>query len=384
MDRLNTEEAVFLLKMLVETNTSNPPGNEKLLADKISGYLSGTRAVVRSVPCGSGRASILAKIQGTGERKPLILCGHMDTVPFGKTARWHFPPDLLTEDGGRYYGRGTSDMKSGLAALLYAFKKAAAHPQMPLGDIYLAATADEESQGLGAQSLMGRLPLQNGIMLIAEPTANGIGICSKGTVWAHFMIKGKTAHGAYPEQGIDAIHAAVELHQTLTGFCQTYTDPLLGPSTCTMTEIRGGVKTNMVADCCETVMDIRTTPNLENTVLIEKIHAACREIMAQYDGLDIQINISNNREPVAVDPMQEPVEQVAAIIKTQTGNQPAYKGIRFFSDASVFAGNCTQLTCMLFGPGREENAHIVDEYVDKDAYFTSIVCYNELLHTYFS
>ena len=185
MDR---DEALSVLKMLVETNTTNPPGNEQRLAEKIKGLLDGSVAESYIVPCGKDRASLVAKIVGTGKEPPLILCGHMDTVPFGDPERWSFPPDQLTQKGDLLYGRGTSDMKSGLAAMLCAFRTAARREESPRGDIYLALTADEESSGLGAETIAAELPLQGGILYIAEPTDNAIGICSKGTLWVRLNV----------------------------------------------------------------------------------------------------------------------------------------------------------------------------------------------------
>lgn len=378
------EEALALLKGLVETDTQNPPGRESRLADFLTEFLKGTHAVLQRIPCReTGRDSLVARLPGTGERRPLILCGHMDTVPAGDETAWSVPPIALTVREGRAYGRGTSDMKSGLAAIAYAFREAARRDDLPQGDIYLAATADEESNGLGAAAMSTHLPLDTGVVYIAEPTDNALGISAKGTLWLKVRIQGRTAHGAYPERGINAIDMAYELHARLAAFCARHEDPLLGPATCTLTGIQGGVKANMVADTCTLTMDIRTTPDLPNELVVEEVQRIAGQLKEEHPGLQMAFSIQNDRAAVQVAPDAPEVRRLARVIAEELGEEPAQKGIKFFSDASIFVRTNPAVPCVQFGPGREDHAHIVDEYVELSSYFSSILCYNKLLANYF-
>ncbi len=377
-------EAIALLKMVVDNNTVNPPGNEKILADKICDYLQGTNAVVKTISLTDQRTDVVAYIKGTGTYKPIIICGHMDTVPYGNESIWHFPADKLTYADGCYYGRGTSDMKSGLAASLYAFKQMAQLQQKPLGDIIFAATADEETGGTGAKALLDTLPLKEAdAMIIAEPTCNDLGIASKGTLWMDFEIYGKSSHGAYPERGINAIDIAFKIHKSLQKICSKYEHPLLQKPTCTLTEISGGSKINMVADCCNMKLDIRTIPALNNELFLQQTKFVCDDMMQQYNGLKINMNILGNRPVVAIEKNHPMVKTLFNIINETRSAAPMYRGINFFSDASIFVQKERELPCILFGPGKDSNAHITDEYVEKEDYFTSILCYNKLLRKYF-
>ena len=378
------EEALALLKRLVETDTQNPTGQESRLADFLTEFLEGTHATLQRISCReTGRDSLVARLPGAGKKRPLILCGHMDTVPAGDKAAWSVPPLALTIREGRAYGRGTSDMKSGLAAITYAFRQAACQDNLPYGDIYLAATADEESGGLGAAAMSPYLPLDTGVVYIAEPTGNDIGVSAKGTLWLQARIQGRTAHGAYPERGINAIDMAYELHRKLAVFCARHKDPLLGPATCTLTGIRGGVKTNMIADTCVLTMDIRTTPDLPNEDVLAEAQRIARQLREDYLGLQRVFSVQNDRAAVQVAPDALEVRVLARTIADKTGKEPRYKGIKFFSDASIFVRNNPFVPCIQFGPGREDHAHIVDEYVELSSYFSSIVCYNKLLASYF-
>lgn len=382
MDRLNCHEAIDLLKMMVNTNTVNPPGNEDALADKISHYLYSINAELKKIPSGNGRASLLTKISGTREAAPIILCGHMDTVPYGNAALWKYPPDKLSEAEGRYYGRGTSDMKSGLAAMLYTFKEAASSGYTPKGDIYFAATADEETNGIGAQELAKYLPLDKAVTFIAEPTNNAIGICSKGTLWVKFTIEGRTAHGAYPQRGINAIDTAFTIKQKISEYLHTCRDPLLEYSTCTASLISGGTKLNMVADHCEFGLDIRTIPKINNNDVLKKIQSICTDLTKNSVGLSISSSILNDRPPVSIDKDDPAVRLLSDIIQENLHEPAACRGINFFSDASIFVKKYPQAKCILFGPGKDDNAHVTDEYVEKNAYLNSILCYNKLLTKY--
>ena len=380
MDR---DEALSVLKMLVETNTTNPPGNEQRLAEKIKGLLDGSVAESYIVPCGEDRASLVSKIVGTGKEPPLILCGHMDTVPFGDPERWSFPPDQLTQKGDLLYGRGTSDMKSGLAAMLCAFRTAARREESPRGDIYLALTADEESSGLGAETIAAELPLQGGILYIAEPTDNAIGICSKGALWVRLNVQGQTAHGAYPEKGINAVDAAYEAYTNIRKYVEGFHHALLGHATCTLSGISGGVKENMVADRCTMTLDIRTTPNLSNQDALQQIKRICCEVCGGHTGAVISLDVLNDRSPVSIDPEVSAVQSLRKIVHKCTGVMPMHKGIKFFSDASIFIRHCSKLQCIQFGPGRDDCAHIADEFVETNKYLAAVVCYDELLRAYF-
>ncbi len=380
---MERDEALSVLKMLVETNTTNPPGNERQLAERIKALLDGSAAESRIVLCGEGRASLVSRIVGAGKEPPLILCGHMDTVPFGNLELWSFPTDRLTQEDDLLYGRGTSDMKSGLAAMLCAFRMAAQRKDSPKGDIYLALTADEETSGLGAETIAAELPLQGGIIYIAEPTDNAVGICSKGALWIRLRVQGRTAHGAYPEKGINAVDVAYEAYTNIRRYVEAFHHTLLGHATCTISGISGGIKENMVADQCMMTLDIRTIPNLSNKDVLQQGKRICDEVCAVHTGAVIHLDVLNDRSPVAIDAEESMVKVFDEIVHKCTGKIPVHKGINFFSDASIFIRYCPDIKCIQFGPGRDDCAHIADEYVEMNNYLDSIDCYNELLSAYF-
>ena len=198
-------EPVEFLKELLNTNSVNPPGNEEDVAKLIAKVLkeNGIASTLRSL--GPNRAYLVARIKGMGNRRSLVFCGHMDTVPQGDMPWQHAPFDA-TEIDGRIYGRGASDMKGGLAALTLAMIAIAKGDVSLQGDLVLAATAGEEVDCLGARAMIEDGVLNDaGAMIIGEPSNGEIFVAHKGALWIEIVSYGKTAHGSMPEQGINAI-----------------------------------------------------------------------------------------------------------------------------------------------------------------------------------
>ena len=161
-----------------------------------------------------GRANVLARIPGRTHTKAPLLNGHLDTVPHG--GGWSSSAGAATQRDGKIYGRGASDMKSGLAALLYAFWDFARSGKAPRRDVLFAGICDEESGGLGACALAESGAL-NGVssIVIGEPTELGMGLAAKGCLWLRLQVRGRTSHGAYPQRGINAIEGAFAFARAL-------------------------------------------------------------------------------------------------------------------------------------------------------------------------
>ena len=376
------KNALLLFEQIMGFDTQNPPGHEKPLAEFITGYLktAGEDAKVSEI-C-EGRANVVARIIG-GSGKPLILCGHMDTVPCGDPSRWHCSPVGLTSEGGLLRGRGSSDMKSGLAAMLYAFRQYCGLKEKPQCDILFFGTADEESDGMGARALLGESALKNvAAVVIGEPTGNQIALASKGVLWLDFLIKGRASHAAYPHDGINAVDMAYELAARIEKLCRGYTHKYLTPPSCTITGITGGVKVNMVPDSCALTLDVRTVPALAHSVLLLQINETARALCAGHPGLDITLDVRGNRPAVETCADNETVRRLSDIRTSVCGTPTEYMGTGYFSDASVFVG-AGAVPAVLFGPGLPDQAHVPDEYVETDAYLKSVRCYEALIGSCF-
>ena len=267
------DEALKLLCDAINIVTVNPDGKETVLAGFIADYLKDTGCSVEITEFSSGRANVIAILKGCKNGKALLVNGHLDTVPFGSRDGWDDPPDCATIKDGKLYGRGSSDMKGGLCAALYAFKQLASEGFIPQNDIVFIGTGDEETLGLGAQAVVKSGLLDRvGRIVIGEPTGNEISVASKGTLWLEFTIHGKTSHGAYPWEGINAAEIAYTLFSELKKLVGKETHPYLSNPTCTLTKIQGGVKVNMLPDVCTMTLDIRTVPLIEHGHLLASVN----------------------------------------------------------------------------------------------------------------
>jgi succinyl-diaminopimelate desuccinylase len=262
------------------TNSVNPPGNERKVAETIAKKLeeNGIECNLRSL--GPDRAYLTARIKGKGNKKSLAFSGHMDTVPPGNIP-WDYDPFGGQEVDGKLYGRGASDMKSGLAALAMAMVEIA-REGIPLeGDLVLAATAGEEVDTLGAKTMIEDGVLKDvGAMLIGEPSNNELFIAHKGALWLEITSYGKTAHGSMPDQGINAIehmNTFINALHDKFGF-KFKEDKLLGGPTMNLGVISGGVNTNVVPDVCRLQIDMRTVPGMEHSEIIADIKGLMKEI----------------------------------------------------------------------------------------------------------
>ncbi len=363
-----------LLRDILNIDTQNPPGNERVLAEWIAAYLAdaGCRASVQ--PVSEGRANVFARIKGRTRQGALLLNGHLDTVPHG--GGWATAPDVATRDGNLLFARGASDMKSGLAAALYAFCDYARSGETPRTDILFCGTADEESSGLGAKALMESGEMDGvSAVVIGEPTGNQLGVAAKGAIWLRAVVTGRVSHGAYPERGVNAIEGAMRFAEAVRGLLAG-SHPLLTPPTATVTGLSGGVKHNMVPDGAELLMDVRTTPGICGGALIEAFGNAARAMSV--DGLEIALDVLNDRMAVTVSDDAPIVMQLSAACREALGREPDRAGTAFFSDASIFLKH-RPLDVVLFGPGESSLAHTPNESVSLTAYRDSVRAYQALI-----
>lgn len=375
ISNVQKDEALKLLCDAIGIVTVNPNGEEKLLADFIASYLQGTGCTVTVQEFAPNRANIIATIKGRTNQKALLINGHLDTVPFGNTDGWNTAPDKAVIRGDTLYGRGASDMKSGLCAALHAFCMLAAEGFVPEHDIIFAGTADEETDGVGAQAIVNSGLLNNvGHIIIGEPTGNQISVASKGTLWCEFSICGKTSHGAYPWEGINAAEVAYELFTEIKKSIGEASHPYLSAPTCTLTKIQGGVKVNMVPDACNMTLDIRTVPSVCHNELLAQVNRLIAGLQQQFGGLKIEYQVLTNRMAVEISPHNSLVEELSNTVQEVCGVKPQLTGTGFFSDASIFLKDY-DLPTVLFGPGESSEAHKPNECVSIKNYFDAIECY---------
>ncbi|WP_227764267.1 M20 family metallopeptidase [Zhaonella formicivorans] len=360
---IDIEEVVEFLQQLVQSNSVNPPGGELQVAQAVARKLASYGISNQVDTFAEGRANVTGIIRGTGKKGALLFNGHLDTVPPGENP-WEYDPFSGTVIDGRMYGRGTVDMKSGLAALVMAaclLKKSGIKLQ---GDLIVAGTAGEESDSIGAKLLVESGLLQNlQAMVIAEPSSLKLFTAHKGCLWLEITTFGQTAHGAMPEQGANAIRHMNRFLHELEQFDFTCSPHfLLGNPTINVGTISGGIKTNVVPDKCTATIDIRTVPGMDHSRILAQI----KDILDRLDsfpGFQTEIKVINERVPVETD-AKEAIIKAAGTVKKFLGHTDLkLYGVNYYTDASIFVP-ATGVPALIMGPGDEKLAHQPNESVD--------------------
>ena len=349
-----------LCSSLVKIDSINPPGNEQQLAEYCARYLQNLSLEVSVIDHGNNRSSILARLPGTGSNPGVLLCAHLDTVPAGITAWKHDPLSGLIADGN-VYGRGAADMKGGLAVILYTV---AALKSSLGGDIYIALTAGEETDSLGAKVVAERLagvPLRG--VIIPEPTHNQVVIAEKGALWLELTTYGKTAHGSTPAVGVNAIeHMRLLLNAWDALPFNLPAHPLLGEFTRSLNTVQGGVKTNVIPDQCTVSIDMRTLPGQEHGEIYRQVEELIEQLSHRVEHFRASVAVTNDRPPVMTEPQHPFVVKFNQAVEKVTGTLPEPHGMFAFTDGSILAPRL-DLPLVVCGPGQPNIAHQPDEYV---------------------
>jgi len=363
-DSLETEDIVDLCRQLVRIESVNPPGDELRIAEFAAVILLDAGFKVEIIHHSPTRASVLAVLPGSGGVRPLLCAGHFDTVPAG-TVKWRRDPFAADVAEGKIWGRGTSDMKGGLAALIIA-AKTLARSRMPLrGDLILALTAGEEVDSLGAVSIAARTdlgPVQ--AVIIPEPSGNDIYIAEKGALWLELTTHGRTAHGAMPELGENAILMMVDLIAELKKIPVPFAGhPLLGGFSMSINTIQGGLKTNVVPDRCVVTLDMRTVPGQRHDEIVGGVKEIIAVMGRKNPVFKASIEVINDRLPVETAPDEPAVLKFVDVAAVFLGERPVPKGVKYYTDATVLvpAFKAPMIIC---GPGDPGQGHQPNEWVE--------------------
>ena len=258
---IHIPDTVELTRDLVRMNTINPPGNEEPAARYLGEMLAEAGLAVSYPRLGENSTGLIATIPGKGSKAPMVFTGHLDTVPVGD-APWESPPHDGKIQNGRLIGRGASDMKSGVAAMVATALHLARDPEGE-GGVVFVFTAGEETGSEGAFQMRdgGVLPHEAGALVVAEPTGNIPLLGHKGALWLECTAKGKSAHGSMPDLGDNAIYKAARAAASLEDFfASANAHPRLGKPTVNVGTFTGGSKINMVPDSARFRVDLRSVP----------------------------------------------------------------------------------------------------------------------------
>lgn len=364
--------AVELTRSLLNFNTINPPGAEQACAQFVGDLLKAAGFTVDYAEFAPTRTSVVARIGGVNGRRPLGFTGHIDTVPLGAT-EWKRDAFGASLEGGKLYGRGSSDMKSGVAAFVVAALRMKEQLKNGPGAT-LVITADEECGCGGAAHLVkeGTLLGEVGALVIGEPTANYPLVGHKGAMWLDVATRGITAHGSMPERGDNAIYKAAAAIEKLRQYdFAVASHGLMGSPTLNVGTVHGGLNINSVPDSTVIGVDIRTIPGQD--------HARLRSDLQRVLGETVEIAPTIDVGAIYSDPNDPWMQRVFDIVEPHLGARPQAKAATYFTDAAVLKEAYRDVPMVVLGPGEPQLAHQTDEYCNVDRVEQAVDIYCRLI-----
>jgi len=357
-------DPIALTQELIRFNTINPPGNEDQVCNYLATILESAGFECRKIEFAPRRMSLVAKIGACSTQHPSIcFTGHVDVVPLGGRS-WKYEPFAGLIEDGKLFGRGSSDMKSGVAAFVVAAMKTAKAAKAGSG-VSLIITAGEETGCEGAFHIAASQEILEflgpaGCFIVAEPAANEPLLGHKGAYWLKASTEGITAHGSMPERGENAFYKLAKAALTLEKFTfDTPAHPMMGQGTLNVGTAKAGININSVPDAAEMTLDIRTVAGQSHA----HIYGCLCKALGPIVKLDTIIDIEGVFTP-ASDPWMATVFDRCEEVN---GVRPIEKTVSYFTDASALKPVIGNPPTVILGPGQPEMAHQTDEfcYVDK-------------------
>jgi succinyl-diaminopimelate desuccinylase len=362
-------DAVELTQQLVRIDTRNPPGNEAACADFLEALLQDAGLAVTRHSFGEGRFNLVARQGRPGPAT--MFTGHIDTVPLG-TAPWTHDPFGGEIVDGKLYGRGATDMKAGVAAIIAAAvleaEWIAEH-----GAVTLVLTGGEETGSHGALALTETDLLGEArLLVVGEPTANRFLAGHKGALWLSACCSGVTAHGSTPYLGDNAIYKAARGALALEHYeFNVARHPVMGQPTLNVGTLHAGQNVNSVPDRAEFTIDIRTIPGLAHDVVREQVGFTL--------GADTKLSSIVDLPAVWSDPSRPEMQRLAQAYRMATARDAEAASANYFTDASVLTPALDDVATVICGPGDPAMAHKIDEFCTVSSIVEAVAIYRAII-----
>lgn len=316
-----------------------------------------------------GRSNLIAELKGSQPGRILAFNGHMDVVSAGDPSEWTYDPFGAEIVDGKMYGRGTTDMKAGLTAMVLALIELKESGKDFKGTLRFVANVGEEIGMYGSEQLTDEGYMDDiDALVIGEPSGkNEIITAHKGSLQYEVISYGRSAHSSMPELGINSL---MQINQFITEADTKFskatasaTNEKLGPMLNVFTVIEGGSQINSVPERTVLRANARTIPECDNQVVLNILNNTIAEINGKIEGR-LELNVLQNNYAVE---RSDQAELIKSIRKVVGRDLPAV-GLGGATDASNFCRAKKAFDLAIFGPGSAANAHVVDEYVEVEEY----------------
>ena len=360
-----SDDAHKLLRNLIAIDSVNPslvPNSrgEKEVAELIASEMRAFGMDVEIAEVAPGRPNVVGVLEGKQKGKSLMFCGHIDTVSVEGMKN---PFDPKIKDG-KIYGRGSQDMKGGIAAMISAARKLAINGKLNFGRVIIAAVVDEEYASIGAEALVKNWKADAAV--ITEPTDLTIAVGHKGFSWVEIETEGRAAHGSRPLEGRDAILrmgrvlAKLETHNKK--LMAKTPHPILGTGSLHASLIEGGRELSTYPDRCKLQMERRTISGEPMEIALQEAEEILAELKREDSEFEASARFLFGRPPYET-PVDHPLPEMLENSIKCAGHQTKREGMTFWTDAAIL-GNAG-IPSVIFGPGGA-GLHSIEEYVIAD------------------
>ncbi len=347
-----------LLKKLIQAQTTAEMG-ELAAAEIISAEFARWGIKSQIDTWESKRANVIARVNSTGRRAAMLFACHHDVVGPGEGV-WNYPPFEAFESDGKIYGRGATDMKGGITAVVTAICRIVNSGTKLQGDIIFVAAAGEETDSAGAERFVKKcdwLPELTGVV-IPEPTDFSIVTAHRGMLWLEVATKGRAAHSSTPELGVNAITSMRHFLNELDNYnIAAKSHELLGRCSMSINTIVGGKTFNVVPDKCSVGIDIRTIPGQDHQGIIADVKGIFEKLKSESSQFEAEVSIVREVRSLETNRNCDFVRDFCSCLGTDET-----MAVGFTTDGPHFASLGAPV--VIFGPGKPQLCHKPDEYIE--------------------
>ena len=380
---MTSEDALKLLQELIQTNTVE--GQEDQALELLIPYLEGLGFDCQTTSYAPGRDQLIASWSSGKSGPQLGLTGHLDVVPTGQEDTWTYPPFEGQVVDGQIYGRGASDMKGGLVALIAAASRLIQAQTLSSGSLYFIITADEESGGKGAEALAqaGLIPKLDAL-ICAEPTDLKVCTGHRGGLSLKFESFGQAGHAATAQPSQNALNQMLDLAQAIRQDFQAeaadLAHPILGQPSLQISCLHAGEKANLVPDYAWMTVDRRTLPQENNEHILNSYQTMIEHFHSKDPQFKAQFTVTANMAALQTS-KSAPIIQACQAAYQKTFGQAAELSPFFGgTDCVDIASQNPGLEVVIFGPGKTQ--HQVDEHLALDDFYQTISFFEEVIGSY--
>tara|TARA_B100000963_G_scaffold177625_1_gene154412 strand:- start:728 stop:1837 length:1110 start_codon:yes stop_codon:yes gene_type:complete len=366
-------DEIKLTKNLIKINSTNPGIYEKEAFDFVETLLKKKKINYKKYLLHKSRPNLVIKIGNKNIKDNILFVGHLDTVPFGQL-KWKYNPLGAKELNGKIYGRGSTDMKSGIASMCAAILN---HKNFNFKNknIILALVSGEETGCEGSKLLAEKLKKEKiSVIISGEPTDNYPVLGHKGVLWLEASVSGKTSHGSSPQYGINSIYNAIDHIKILKNYNFKFKNYYMKKSTINIGTFFSGQNINSVPDKAKFSIDIRT---------VDSNHLYLKEIKKIFKYKNVKLKEIVNLDMVYNEKWKK-LKHLNLLKNICKFNKKIFtpKFASYFTDISPFQKDHNKPFNIIVGPGSIQMAHQTDEYVKKSEIIKSRKIYEYLINEF--